>query len=101
MQSYAYLGFAVMLLATGIIYADPTNDAQAAISQAEAMRKKADALGGEWRDTNSLIQQAQAALNKGEVNNAQALTTQAQQQAELGYQQALKNKKADFPEYLR
>jgi len=90
-----------LILATEIGYADPNSEANLAVNQAVAMQQKADSVGGEWRDTGAIIQQAQAALQKGDFNQALALAQQAKRQAELGYQQAIQNQKADFPAYLR
>jgi nucleoid-associated protein YgaU len=45
-------------------------EAQAAIDQAKAKLKEADALGYAWRDTGKLIEQAEEAFAKGEDKDA-------------------------------
>lgn len=81
--------------------ADPAAQAAAAIEQAEAARKKADSVGGEWRDTAKLIKQAQAAAKEGNHAEAIKLANTAYREGELGHQQALSQKGADFPAYLK
>lgn len=66
----------------------------AAIASAEAAMKKADAQGGGWRDTEKLVKEAKAALEKGELDNAAKLAKTAQEEAKLGEQQAMDNKAA-------
>ena len=72
-----------------------TKDSVAAtIAAAEAAMKKADAVGGGWRDTEKLVKEAKAALDKGELDNAAKLAKAAQEEAKLGEQQAMDNKGA-------
>ncbi len=66
----------------------------AAITAAEAAMKKADALGGGWRDTEKLIKEAKTALEKDELDNAMKLAKTATEEAKLGEQQAMENKGA-------
>ena len=66
-----------------------TAPADQAISAAEAARKKAASVGGEWRDTGKLIKKAKAAAEKGDSEKAVKLATEARKQGELGYQQAI------------
>jgi hypothetical protein len=74
---------------------------QAAIEKAEAARKKAASVGGEWRDTGKLIKQAQAAAKKEDYSTALKLAHEAFRQGELGYQQAVSQENAGFPSYMR
>ena len=67
---------------------------EAAIASAEAAMKKAEALGGGWRDTEKLVKEAKTALEKGELESAQKLAKTAQEEAKLGEQQAMDNKGA-------
>ena len=64
----------------------------AAIAAAEAALKKADAVGGGWRDTEKLIKEAKAALEKGELDSAMKLAKTAAEEGKLGEQQAMENK---------
>jgi len=66
----------------------------ATIAAAEAAQKKANAQGGEWRDTEKLIKEAKTALEKGELDNAAKLAKTAEEEAKLGEQQAMENKAA-------
>ncbi len=78
-----------------------TASANQAIAAAEAARKKAGSVGGEWRDTGKLIKKAKAAAEKGENEKAIKLATQARKQGELGYQQAMDQKNAGVPTYMK
>ncbi|WP_232020247.1 LysM peptidoglycan-binding domain-containing protein [Sulfuriflexus mobilis] len=62
---------------------------QAELAAAEAARKKAASIGGEWRDTGKIIKKAKAALKAGDASKCVKLANQARRQAELGYAQAL------------
>lgn len=70
------------------------DSAAAAIAAAEAAIKKADSLGGGWRDTEKLIKGAKAALEKGELDVAMKLAKTAEEEGKLGQQQATENKNA-------
>lgn len=70
------------------------DSAAAAITSAETALKKADAVGGSWRDTEKLIKEAKTALEKGELDNATKLAKTAEEEAKLGEQQAMENKGA-------
>lgn len=72
-----------------------------AIAEAEESRKKADSAGGEWRDVGEFIVSAKAALEKGDLAAAKQLAEKARFQSEMGYQQALDQKNADFPSYMK
>ncbi|MBK1723128.1 hypothetical protein [Thiocystis violacea] len=74
--------------------------AQQAIDAAETARKKAASVGGEWRDTADMIAEAEGLLKSGKFEDAITLATKAQRQGELGYEQAMQEKDADFPSYV-
>ena len=74
---------------------------KAAVEKAEAARKKADTVGGEWRDTGKMIKKAKASAEKGDYNKALKLAHDAYRQGELGYKQAMSQKDAGFPSYMR
>ena len=92
-------------LATGcatISASEPTAaDAESAIAAAEAARKKAASVGGEWRDTGKMIKQAKAAVKKGDLKKAVKTARKAQRQGELGYEQAVSQKELKMPSYLK
>lgn len=74
--------------------------AEKAIADAEAARKKAASVGGEWRDTGKMIKDAQDLAKAGEFDKAIQLANQARRQGELGYEQAMHEKNATFPSYV-
>jgi cytochrome c556 len=90
-------------LCAGAANAEPNYEAEfkAAIEKAEASAKKADSVGGEWRDTGKVIKKAKAAAKKGDYGTALKLANDAFRQGELGYQQAMSQTGAGFPSYLR
>jgi hypothetical protein len=75
-------------------------EAETAIAAAEAARKKADSVGGEWRDTAKMIKDAEEQLKTGQFDAAVKLANKAKQQGELGYAQAISQKGATFPSYV-
>jgi len=97
----ALLMTALTILSSGSVWADPAVDAASAVEKAEAERQKAASVGGEWRGVAQMIQEARTAVQRGDVVAAQHLASQAYHQGELGYRQAVQQKNADFPDYLR
>ena len=77
-----------------------SQQAEQAIAAAEEARKKASSVGGEWRDTGKMIEEAQGLAKSGKFEEAVALAGKAQRQGELGYAQALQEKNAGFPDYV-
>jgi hypothetical protein len=75
-------------------------EAERAIADAEAARKKADSVGGEWRDTAKMIKDAQDLVKSGDFEGAIKLANRAKRQGELGYDQAISQKGATFPSYV-
>ncbi|MDH5613489.1 MAG: hypothetical protein OEY35_00475, partial [Gammaproteobacteria bacterium] len=63
--------------------------------------KKAASVGGEWRDTGEILEKAAAAAKSGDYETAVKLASKAQHQGELGYQQAMAEKGAQPPSYMR
>jgi hypothetical protein len=82
--------------------ADPDKKAAAekAIANAEAARKKAASVKGEWRDTKKMIKQAEDLVKAGDYDEAIKKAKKAERQGELGYEQALGQKGAGFPSYV-
>lgn len=76
-------------------------DADAAIAAADDARKKAASVDGEWRDTGKMIQKAKELAAGGDIDGAIKLANKAQRQGENGYAQAISQKDAGFPDYVR
>jgi len=71
-------------------------------AEAEQARKKADSVGGEWRDTAKFLKQAKAAADAGELDKAMKLAQRAKDEGELGYLQASSQKgNVQIPSYLK
>ncbi len=66
----------------------------AAIAAAEAASKKADSMGGDWRDSEKMIKDAKAALAKGELDKAMEMAKEAEAQSNVAAQQATEQKNA-------
>jgi len=65
------------------------------IKDADAAIKKADSVGGEWRDSGGkYLKQAKAALSKGDMETAKKMAEKAKFEGEMGYQQAVEQKNA-------
>jgi hypothetical protein len=93
--------FAVSQKTSGSAGADEDKTrAESAIADAEAARKKASEVGGEWRDTGKMIKQAEDAVKAGEYAKAISLANTAKRQGELGYAQAMGEKDAGFPSFM-
>jgi len=90
----------VGLPATAVWSADK-GEVDKAIAAADEARKKAASVGGEWRDTGKFIKEAQALADEGKLDEALKLADKAKRQGELGYEQAMNEKDADMPAYMR
>ena len=84
-----------------VVEEDKAAQAEALIAAAEESRKKADSVGGEWRDTAKMIKTARTLAGAGEFDKAIEAASAAKFQAERGYEQAMAEKGADFPDYVR
>ena len=71
--------------------ASPKKDTacQAELAAANAARKKAASVGGEWRDIGKIIKKAKKALKAGDAGKCVKLANKARRQGEIGYAQAL------------
>ena len=58
------------------------------IKAAKAAQKKANSVGGEWRDTGKMIKKAEKLLKEGKAKEAAKLAQEAEAQGMLGYMQA-------------
>lgn len=88
------------LPATPVWSADKA-EVEKAISAAEDARKKAASVGGEWRDTGKFIKKAQKLAEEGKLDEALKLAAKAENQGKLGYDQALGQKDATMPAYMK
>jgi hypothetical protein len=73
---------------------------ETAYAAAEAARKKAASVEGEWRDTGKLMKSAKAAAEQGDYEKAIKLANQAKHQGEMGYKQAVEQKGVGLPSYI-
>jgi acyl-CoA reductase-like NAD-dependent aldehyde dehydrogenase len=99
------LGLLAGFLCCGMTTLSLANEISAAkvqqlIDAAEAARKEAAAVDGEWRDTAKMIEKAQELLEKGDHEAAAQLANQAAEQGHLGYEQAISQKDLKMPSYL-
>lgn len=87
---------------TGNLLADEASTAkvQKLIDAAETARKEAASVGGEWRDTGSMIKKAKELLTAGDYVAAAKLANKAAKQGHLGHQQAMSQKELKMPSYL-
>jgi len=88
------------LPATPVWSADKA-EVEKAIAAAEDARKKAASVGGEWRDTGKLIKKAQKLAEEGELDEALKIATKAEHQGTIGHDQALGQKDATMPAYMK
>ena len=63
-----------------------------ALAHAEAARKKAASVGGEWRDIKKILKKAKKAKKAGNESKCIKLATKARRQGEIGYAQALRER---------
>ncbi|MCG6940161.1 MAG: hypothetical protein LJE69_02795 [Thiohalocapsa sp.] len=82
------------------VEADKAAQAESLIAAAEAAREKAASVDGEWRDTAKMIKSAQTLAGAGEFDKAIEIAAAAEFQAKRGYEQAMAEKDADFPQYM-
>lgn len=88
-----------MTLAAGQAYADAAFDK--AYKEAEAAKKKAASVGGEWRDIGKFLKKAKK-LVKEDKAKAMKLVAKAKFQGEEGYKQATAQAGKDLtPPYLK
>jgi hypothetical protein len=87
---------------TSNVMADEVSAAkvQKLIDAADAARKEAASVGGEWRDTGKMIKKAKALLKEGNFVAAAKLANEAAKQGHLGYEQAVSQKELQMPSYL-
>lgn len=98
--SAAFLSLALLAgcATTPMATADGFKEAEAA---AKAAVKKAASVDGEWRDSGEFLKKAAAAAKSGDYAKAIDLAIKAQREGEMGYEQAMAEKGAQPPSYLR
>jgi hypothetical protein len=87
---------------TSTLLADEVSAAkvQKLIDAADAARKEAASVNGEWRDTGKMIKKAKAKLAEGDYVGAAKLANDAAKQGHLGYEQAVSQQTLKMPSYL-
>ncbi|MEE9358663.1 SoxXA-binding protein [Candidatus Vondammii sp. HM_W22] len=102
LMAFAMDGISNSLAAEAAKAADPTAiKATQAIADADIARKKAASVAGEWRDTGKMIKKAKKLVDEGDFPAAIKLAGKAQQQGELGYDQAVAQTQLRLPSYLK
>ncbi len=88
--------------ATSSLLADEASaeKVQKLIDAADAARKEAASVNGEWRDTGKMIKKAKEKLAEGDYVGAAKLANEAAKQGHLGYEQAVSQKTLKMPSYL-
>lgn len=89
---------------TAVESAAPASSGQqgydAALAAAKSEIKKAQSVGGEWRDTGKLLKKADKAAAEGNFGDATKLAEKAKFQAIAGQEQAASQVNAGNPAYL-
>jgi hypothetical protein len=76
-------------------------DYEKALAEAKTAQKKAASVDGEWRDVGKLIKDGEAAAAKGDYATAIKHLSMAKFQGYEGYAQAIGQKSAGNPPYLK
>ena len=72
------------------------------LDEAKTAQKKADSVGGEWRDVGKSIEAAEKAAQDGDLEKAKKLLTQVKTHCEIGYEQAVSQKgNIQHPSFLQ
>jgi hypothetical protein len=100
MKKLAFAALIAGLTVAGAAVATDKADAEAAIAAAKAAQKAASEADGEWRDTAQMIKDAEKAMTEGNYGNAVELAKKAEDQGNLGKEQALGQKNVGNPQYL-
>lgn len=90
--------FLVTLVTVGVA----ETEAEAIINKAIAAQKKANEVGGEWRDIQKIIDEAKKAVAEDRKEDAMKLAQKSKMHSELGYRQAVSQQdKIQIPSYLQ
>ena len=88
----------LMLVAVG----NAETEFEKLLNEAITAQKKANEVGGEWRDVQKFIDGAKKAAAEGNEEEAMKLAQRAKMHSELGYQQAVSQRgKIQLPSYLQ
>jgi hypothetical protein len=74
--------------------------ATAMIEAAKEAQARAASVGGEWRDVADMIKSAETLAGAGEHDQAVEAASAAKFHAERGYEQAMNERNAAFPDYM-
>ncbi|MBC6414005.1 MAG: hypothetical protein GDA45_03605 [Chromatiales bacterium] len=89
-----------LLMFVAVSVAD--TDFEKMINEAVAAQKKANDVGGEWRDVQLTIDNARKEMAAGNKEEAMKLAQKAKMHSELGYEQARSQMgKIQIPTYLQ
>ncbi len=91
----------ILGLAGGAVTAADQTMVDTAIAAADASRKKAASVGGEWRDTGKKIKKARTLAKEGKFAAAVKLANFAERQGKYGYEQAVSQQQMRIPSYLK
>ena len=95
-----YLMGLLLIICLSVGYAE--NQFEKLLSEAVAAQKKANEIGGEWRDIQKFIDESKKAMAGGDEEKAMHLARKAKTHSELGYQQALSQRGIiQIPSYLQ
>ncbi len=83
-----------------VVEEDKAAMADSLIAAAEEAREKAASVGGEWVAVGDMIKNAQTLAGAGEFDQAIDEANTARFQAERGYEQAMDEKDAGFPQFM-
>ena len=73
---------------------------QRMLKEAREWQRKAASVDGEWRDVQSLLEQAEQAAAKGDFRRAIELAESARFQSEMGYRQMRTQERVVNPPFL-
>ncbi len=91
-----------LLLLMFVAVGNAETDFEKLIDEAIAAQKKANEVGGEWRDVQKFIDGAKKAYAENNKEEAMKLAQKAKMQSELGYRQAVSQQgKIQIPSYLQ
>ena len=92
----------LVLVATGVGPVYAAEDARAAIDSARSQFKQAVELQGGWVTTEALLESAEKLYASGDANTALQLAALAKREAQISYEQAVREKDHwSEPPYLR
>jgi hypothetical protein len=100
MKKFALAAVIGAMCVAGPALAADQASAEAAIAAAAAAQKEAAAVGGEWRDTASILKKAKDEAAAGNFGSAEALANQAKDQYMIGKDQAISQQGVGNPGYL-